>query len=87
VYGKLDRADDTLAVAALLRNAAGAVVRENLPVSIEAGGRIPQERVAYIQLPLSGLEPGPYTLVVNAGTSRDRRPLATRQFTLWVVQQ
>lgn len=85
IYGKLDRADDKLAVTAALRNEAGAVVRESLSVAIEPGGRIPEERITTVQLPLSGLPPGAYTLVVNAGPARSRRPAATRQITLEVV--
>ncbi len=83
VYGRLDRPDE-VAVTAQLRNAAGAVVRENLAVSVDAAGRVPQERLASIQVPLSGLQPGVYTLVVNAGTTRIRRPAATRGMALWV---
>jgi hypothetical protein len=83
VYGRLDRPDQ-LAVTARLQNEAGAVVREKLPVSIESGGRMPQERNASIQVPLPGLQPGVYTLVVDAGTT-GRRPAATRQIVLAVV--
>jgi hypothetical protein len=84
VYGRLN-GNDTLVVTALLRNEAGATVRDNLPVSIEPGARMPAERAAVVQLPLSGLQPGDYTLVVNAGTARSRRPAATRQLALSVV--
>jgi hypothetical protein len=87
VYGRLERADDTLRVTASLRNRAGAVIRENLAVSIEPGVRNSQEQTALIDLPLSGLQPGAYTLVVDAGTARNRRPVATRQLTLWVVEE
>ena len=85
VYGKLDRADQ-LAVTALLRNDAGATVGEHVPVSIDASGRVPQERVALVQVPLASLQPGAYTLVVNAGTAPNRRPSATRQLVLQVVK-
>jgi hypothetical protein len=83
VYGRVDR-NDTLAVTAVLRNEAGDVVRENLPVLVEPGVRIPQERNVSIQVPLSGLPPGAYTLVVNAGPARSRRPSATRELALQV---
>jgi hypothetical protein len=85
VYGKLDR-PDALAVTALLRNDAGATVRENLSVSVDASGRVPQERVALVDVSLAGLQPGAYTLVVNAATARSRRPSATRQLPLRVVE-
>lgn len=83
VYGKLERAE-TLAVTALLRNEAGTTIRENLLVSIQPGERVPQERVASVKVPLSGLPPGTYSLVVNAGTARSRRPSATRHLALQV---
>ena len=86
VYGRLDRADDTLLVTALLRNEAGAVVRENLPASIEPGGNVSQERNFVIQVPLTGLRPAAYILDVGAGSVRNRRPSATRQLPLWVTE-
>ena len=84
VYGRLN-GNDVLMVTALLRNQAGATIRDTLPVSVEPGARIPAEQVAVVQLPLSGLPPGDYTLVVNAGTARSRRPAASRQLVVSVV--
>jgi hypothetical protein len=84
IYGRVNRGD-ALAVTGLVRDEAGTIVREDLTISIEPGKRIPQEWVASVEVPLSGLQPGGYTLVVNAGTVRGR-PSATSQLALHVIE-